>query len=113
MEIRKLKTLDVFKLTSIIRKIGVRQELTAVPKPKSGKGEDAEGYGIQLIMVIVENLDKAEDEISTFFGDLCGKTPEQFKEMSIEELGEFIAALREVKGLGDFFRSAFKTQKAS
>jgi hypothetical protein len=116
MEIRELNVKDIFKLTSIIRKMGIRKELLAVPKPKKEDGDTkdtAEGYGIQLIMVVLENLDQAEKDICSFFGDLCGKSADEFKAMSLKELGEFIAELRKVEGLGDFFQSAFKTATES
>ncbi|MBH8601188.1 hypothetical protein [Thermoactinomyces sp. CICC 23799] len=104
---RQLKTSDIFRLSSIIRKLNLKKELAAL------NAKEPEKLGLQLFLLLFENLDQAEEEITSFFADLAGKTPDQFKEMSLEELGQFMDELRQVKGLGDFFRSLFKTEKAS
>lgn len=104
---RQLKTSDIFRLSSIIRKLNLKKELASL------NTKNAEQFGLQFFLLLFENLDQAEDEITSFLADLSGKKPEEFKEMSLEELAKFIEKLRQVKGLGDFFRSLFRTGKAS
>lgn len=104
---RQLKTSDIFRMSSIIRKLNLKKELAGL------NPQEMERFGLQLFLYLLENLDQAEDEITAFFADLSGKTPDEFKDMSLDELGQFIDELRQVKGLGDFFRSLFKTEKVS
>ncbi|SFJ83282.1 hypothetical protein [Thermoflavimicrobium dichotomicum] len=104
---RQLKTSDIFRLSSIIRKLNLKKELASL------NAETPEKFGLQLILLLFENLDQAEEEISAFFADLAGKKPEEFKEMDLAELSQFIEELQEVQGLKDFFRSLFQTGKVS
>jgi hypothetical protein len=105
---RKLKTSDVFRLSSIIRKLGLKKELASLNKEQS-----AEAFGLQLFLLIFENMDQAEEEITTFFADVAEMKPDEFKEMDFEQLGKFIQDLRQTAGLADFFRLAFKTADRS
>lgn len=103
---RDLKTSDLFKLSGIIRKMNIKNELQSI---KADSNDEVQ-YGIQFIIVLIENMDKAEDELSAFFGDLIGISAQQFKEMNLDQLSEFINELKQVKGLGSFFSSLFKME---
>lgn len=107
MKIRELGTKDFFTLSKIIRKMAIRKELQSIEV--SDKSDEVQ-YGIQFVMILLENMDRAEDEISAFFGDLIGITAEEFKNMNLDQLAEFISELKQVKGLGSFFTSLFKME---
>jgi len=101
---RPLKTADVFKLSGILRKLKLKKELAEL----NMKDMTAEQFGLQLFLLLFENIDQAEKEITEFFADIAQVTPEAFKEMELEKLGEFINKLSQAPGLKNFFQSAFK-----
>jgi hypothetical protein len=102
---RKLKTQDIFRLSAIVRKLNLKKELQTL----ATEGMSAEQYGIQLFLLLFENMDQAEEEICSFFADIAEMSVEDFRAMDLGQLGQFIAELREEKGLSDFFQLAFKT----
>ncbi len=114
MEIRPLKTNDVFAASKIIKKIGIKFDVTR----KNDEGETVfktqEQMGSEAILQIVENLHQAQKEINTFLGSLVGKTGEEFGELDlIEEVIPIIDKFKENPKLANFFKLAgqFAKQK--
>lgn len=101
---RPLKTADVFKLSGILRKLKLKKELAEM----NVKDMTVEQFGLHLFLLLFENIDQAEKEITEFFADIAEMKPEEFKDMEIEKLGEFINELSQAPGLKNFFRSALK-----
>ena len=136
IELRNLIASDLPLVTTILRKIGWKQfkgclnneelsKLLAQIKPQTVEVEGEEAaqpleeqsslfsliatnVAFDAIGVIIENYEKAEQDIYKFFSRLTGKTP---KDIGNLELGEFIGlfyALVKKPQFGDFFNHASK-----
>lgn len=105
---RKLQTQDIFKLAGIIRKLDLKKNIGSILTPlvQGGKKQDklAEEVGFNLILTIFEYMDQAEDEITEFFASIAEVSPEEFRQMDLMQLGQFIDDLRQQSGIVDFFQ---------
>lgn len=114
MEIRQLKTNDVFKMSKILKKIGVKVNPQSDEiDPKTGKRKDktVEQLGGELMLQIVENMHLAQDEINDFMGGLVGLTKEQFGELPIDKTFEVIGQFKNIPGFISFFKAAGQLTK--
>lgn len=98
---KKPNVKDIFLASKIARKIGLKE----VNIDFSGTKEEVGG---KLLLFLLENLDKAQDEICELFGGILEIEPNAFLEMSIEEVVE---RLKGMEGLSDFFTSVYKSMK--
>lgn len=97
--LRKLKTSDIFKMSKILKKMGLKKELNIKDK---GQTE----VGAELIITVFENLYLAEDEVNLFFADLVGMSIDEFKELEFEKVIEIIAEFKNISGISSFLKSA-------
>lgn len=108
LNMRKLQTQDIFKLAGIIRKLDLKKNIGSILAPlvQGGKNQDklAEEVGFNLILTIFEYMDQAEDEITEFFASIAEVSPEEFRQMDLMQLGQFIDDLRQQSGIVDFFQ---------
>lgn len=95
---RKPNMKDVFLASKIVRKIGLREANIDF------KGTQEE-VGGKLLLFLLENIDKAQDEICELFGSILEVEPNAFLEMTIEEC---IEKIKGIQGLSDFFTSLSK-----
>lgn len=109
-KLRALKDSDLFLIMKIIKKLGVKELESLFTVDKADKSDEEVGKSIifNLIDMIVDNLDKVENEIY----ELCSK----LTNMSVEELrnAEFgtlpliiFDVFSEVKNT-NFFKVVFK-----
>jgi len=70
------------------------------------KDKTQEQVGADLILTVFENIHLAEQEFYEFFGDLCNKTPEEFKKLPFEETLEILKEFKKIPGINNFFRQA-------
>jgi hypothetical protein len=112
MEMRKLKTKDLFKFTRILRKLGIKDSLKQATENYNAegkkKGEILEDLGTDMVFIILERLDLAENEIAEFMGDLLGIKPKEFLDMEIEETINAFKKLFGQEGFMSFFKQAAK-----
>lgn len=101
-----LQTKDLFKVLAIVRKTGVLSQLkeTILKGNKIEAGlSDAEiarrqeDLGFNIVILIVENLDKAEDEIYELLANLSGKTSLEIQE---QDPMETLEVLKEIMDNG-------------
>lgn len=104
---RELQAQDLFRFVKILRKLELRKELQKLTAPDLQK-DPAQAF-FQVLWAVLENVDKAEQEIYEFFGDIAGMSADEFKTMGLVQLGDFINELKNQEGIGHFFRSAFNT----
>ena len=88
-----MKTKILIKLSLIIDKMGIADDIKKIDKPTN------EEVGKELIMLLITNLHKAEDEIYGFIAD--------YKDISREEAEEWdvIPLFKEIlniEGMKDF-----------
>ena len=102
MQIRGLKTSDIFKMSKILKKMWIKID----PADKS-----KEQLGAELILAIGENLYLAEDEVYDFLGNLVGLTGAEFSELPITEVIEIGKQFKAQPGVSDFFKVAGQSKK--
>lgn len=108
---RDLKTSDIFKMSKIMNKIKLRDQIGEMfGNAKGLEGKEAE-LGMTFIAMLFENMHLAENEISDFVGDIVGMTGQEFQDLPIKESIEIIKQLKERNDLADFFRQAGQLTK--
>lgn len=120
--IREMKASDVFKLTSIISKIGIKQfkdlfnkDTLSTLRNKELSRDERNAITLELALGVVDillaNVEKCEESIYRFLASLC-----EVEKTDIENLKgiDFFNLLIEVfthKDFLDFFRVALRFQK--
>jgi len=103
--IRQIKSSDVIKMTSILSKVGIRNDKEA------DRNELALSVGIDIVSVILESLEKCEQPLYKFLGSLIGMTKEEVAELPG---ADFLKLLEEVftsEDMKDFFKAALRLLK--
>lgn len=79
-KLRQLKDSDLFLIVKIIKKLGIKEIENLFSVDKSDKTDEEVGKSIifNLVDMVIDNLDKVENEIY----ELCSK----LTDMSVEEL---------------------------
>lgn len=111
---RSFITKDIFTLSRLIKKLDIAKDIQAaiVKITNKNKNDDSlNALGVELFMALFDCLDRGEKDLVAFFADLAEVTPEEFQNMTLKQLGEFIHELKNMEGLTDFFTLAFKTAK--
>ena len=98
---RGLKTQDIYKMSRILKKMGVKVSI--------GKNDTMESVGADFILKCLENLHLAEKEVNSFLGELIGMKPDEFNELEIEDAAKVLNEFRNLKGLESFFTLAAKS----
>ena len=122
----KLQSSDFFTFTRIIKKMGIREELKILAKkagdvqPPTGKMTDEERavqlekikeiatneMQIEIIMIFIENISNAENEVYKFVADISEKTLKELKDLNV--FMESIQAIFEDETIKSFFKLALK-----
>ena len=97
----KLKTKDIILFSRIVARMDVKLDLKGVMNATADKDNLME-VGFDIIMQLVPNLYKAEDEFYQLIGSICNITPE---DAAVKDITEMIDVLKTiwVKLVG-FFR---------
>lgn len=99
---RELKTMDVFKMSKILKKINL--EINA-------DGKTQEQMGAEVILQIGENLHLVEKEVNEFIADLIGITAKEFSNLPIAKTLEYFEEFKNLEGIDGFFKLAGKQNK--
>ena len=114
--LRELKTKDIFKMSKILKKMNLKINAND-EKIKDENGEEIiviktqKQVGAEIILKIFENLYLAEIEVNSFFADMCGITPKEFSELSIEKTFEIFKEFKSIAGLSSFLKQASQSMK--
>lgn len=100
---RSLVTSDLFRMSRILKKM----DLDIKVKEDSSQEE----VGINLIKSILENMHLAEKEIADWCSGLIDITPEEFLNMDLEELINFIHGLVNDEKFKKLFQMASQLKK--
>lgn len=88
-----MKTKILIKLSLIIDKMGIAKEIKEIDKPTD------EEVGKELIMLLLTNLHKAEEEIYKFIAEYKGITKEEAEEIDVISV---FKELLNIEGMKDF-----------
>ena len=96
--LRPLKTKDVFAISRILGKMGLR--------PKLAAGASGEQLGADLLVQVMSALGEAESEIGEWLADLINMPAAELADLDLEDFALVLAELRGLPGIGLFFRRA-------
>ena len=115
---RSMKATDVFKLTSILAKIGVKDikgcignYMTLSKNEEADKNTLALNLGVDIVEVLLSNIDKCEEAIYKFLASVTDLNEKQIKEMDATEFITMLYDLFAQKEYLDFFKVALRFQK--
>lgn len=112
--LRGLKAADVFMMTKIINKIGIKEvkdcfNTPEVQKSITGTGaEDAAAVGMQVMLelatLVVSHLPNCENEIYQFLASLSGMKAEEVAELPMATFFDMILDVFRKEEFTDFFQ---------
>jgi hypothetical protein len=110
---RNLKTADLFSVSRIIKKMNIKENLRNLTQDvteftKEEKEKVNKNLQIDLLMLLVENLGSAEQEIYKLIGDLESKSPKEIEAMELDAFMELMKGLLAQESLGKLFSMALK-----
>ena len=111
---KTMKAPDVFKLTSILAKIGVKDikecignYMTLSKNSEANKDALALNLGVDIVEVLLSNIDKCEESIYRFLASVTDLSEREIKEMEATEFITMLYDLFAQKEYIDFFKGAF------
>lgn len=116
-QLRELKATDVFKLTSILSKIGVKNFKDLLTQETLDKlnGEERNAASMQLVVdaldIVLANIDKCEEQIYGLFASLSGMKINEVKNMRGAEFINLAYDVFTSEDFIDFFKAALRSQK--
>ena len=123
MDIRQLKTKDIFTLANMLLKVSgeAQEELTTLitskhlenkDKTKEEQLQDQMDLGLQIFFSLSNKLmEYAEDDLICWFADLTDMTVEEFYDTEITASLDVIENLSEREDLQNFLSRAFSLYK--
>lgn len=99
---RELKTLDVFKMSKILKKIDLDINVD---------GKTATELGGEMLLQIGEKLHLVEKEVNDFMGSLLDMTAEEFSDLPLSKTIKHFEEFKNMPGVEDFFKLAGKQIK--
>jgi len=103
---RGLKTSDIFNFSKLVKKMELKEDMRKVlSEIQEG---NATRVGLDLIMLVLENLSNAEREFYLFISAIVDKTPEEVGELPLEEIIEICTTIFKDPNFASFFKFAAK-----
>lgn len=115
--LRKLNAKDLFPLSTILSKIGVKQFKSVFQSiavdAKNGVEKDTLDLGLifDIAGIILENLEKCEDNIFKFLSSVSGMKLKEVEELSPTDFMELIVEVVKKEEFKDFFKAASRFVK--
>lgn len=106
---RKLKAKDLGAFSKIVSKMDIKEEVISLFSSVEGKDEEQleqlnKKLAAELILILVSNYWKAENEFYKLLSSLSGKTPNEIEESSPSELISMLEELAKDESLQHFFK---------
>lgn len=129
IELRELKSCDLFPMVQILNRIGFKELKTVLTHEKikdmmkvfKEQGEEEQGeeqedmstiLGFNLLFevagIILDNLPKCETELYRFLSGLSGLSVEQISDLSLGDFAEMVVDVLKKPEFGDFFKAVSK-----
>lgn len=109
--VRNLKQKDLFRLSRILKKLNIKDEIKSLFIDVTGRTEEEKEdalkeTGINVIYLLVENAGEAEEELNFFLGDLVGLSAEEYSELDLTDSMKIITEIVSNKEFIGFFKQA-------
>ena len=109
--IRPLTSKDLFPISAILRKIGIKELRTVLPSSNISSltkgGSETRNAGLSLLIdisgIIISNLPSAEKEIYAFLSSITETSEEELRDMPLSDFLSLIRRLFSSEGVKDFF----------
>ena len=117
-DIRPLRFKDVAPMARIVSKIGLREfKQVLTPEAIGAFAETVEdgqsvaeavgaGVLIDAVGIVLENYDKAEDEIAAFLASVAGMKKSEVMELTLADSVALVKAVVAAQGFDDFLKQA-------
>lgn len=117
-DIRPLRFKDIAPMARIVSKIGLREfKQVLTPEAIGAFAETAEdgqsvaeavgaGVLIDAVGIVLENYDKAEDEIAAFLASVAGMKKSEVMELALADSVALVKAVAAAQGFDDFLKQA-------
>jgi len=103
---RELIFEDLFVLSAIIDKMGIRADINKIFQ-EAQKQEEAQAYfGGQIVMMMIAKIHLAKKEVFEFLADISNLKVEEVRKMPIKEVIELLKKIFENNDVSSFFNSA-------
>lgn len=107
MQIRGLKTKDIFPMARILKKIGLKNLAEEAVSGIDTTGKEAQmKLGVKLITSVFENLYLAQEETNAWLADLAGVDAAEFAELDIGVIMDIFQQLKEQPSFANFLKQA-------
>ena len=109
-ELRELKGSDIFRVSGIIGKLDIKDELVAIFKGgEDDKSDDVEGRGMEIIAGLAQSimvkLPEVEKDLNAFLADLAGMKLKEIQDLSLTDYMALLQAFVKKEELLSFFKS--------
>lgn len=101
---RNLQARDLFTFSKMITKMELKEQFKGMLDPQNKVDGKPQNLGIDVIMLILENVSLAENEFYEFIAPIAEKTPEESKEMPFKELKQLFANILNDADFASFFK---------
>jgi len=113
---RGLQFSDLFTFTKIVRKMNIKEDIKGLMTDVTGKSDEEkakakERIQIDGIMLFVEHIGDAEQEVYKLLSDISGKTTKEIASSNIKDIMGIIEAIFNDPQFEDFFGQALKLMK--
>lgn len=111
-EIRNPMAKDIAPMARIISRIGVKEvskaispeTIAAITGDEKQIGLVGVGVIVDVVGVVCENFDKAEDDLFSFMASMAGMKKSEIASLSIADAFELLYEIFTCEGFGDFFK---------
>jgi hypothetical protein len=102
----ELKGKDLFLLSKIIEKMDIKTKIPLMKYSEDKEEQEAinKKFGIELVVVLVESIYKAEQDIYKLLSNVTKKDIKQIEEMSFKELKDLVTELFSSEEFTSFFK---------
>lgn len=106
-ELRELKGSDIFKVSGIIGKLDIKDELISVFKGEGSEDVEARGMEVMagLLQTIMVKLPEVEKDLNSFLADVAGMKLKEVQDLSLTDYMTLLQAFIKKEELLSFFKS--------
>lgn len=107
---RKIKTIDVFKLARIIRLSGAKEDIAeSLRATQSGEAPGEVGINLMMTLITVCGNEEVEKSIYELIGGVAEEEPDDIMNKDLDKLTELLRDIAEQNNLSNFFETAVKS----
>lgn len=106
--LRRLCARDIFPFAKILSKVGIKQFSECFQLDENDNlslSMSGLAVALNVIDILLNNLDKCENEIYSFLAGVSSMTPEQIMNLDMDVFAQMIIEIFQKKEFADFFKA--------